>query len=85
MFLQRYEISFQFIVVGYWLLVVAKSSKANNQMSECRSCPSFMKIQYSLIYDKPFDISINIHYWRIRFKNNYSVPVYNGFSFGINQ
>lgn len=57
-------------------------TKSNKQWSEWRSCPSFKKIQYSIIYDEPFDASKNIHYWRIRIKNNYSVPVYGGFSFG---
>lgn len=58
-------------------------SKSNKQWSEWRSCPSFKKIQYSVIYDEPYDAGQNIHYWRVKIKNLYSVPIYGGFVAGI--
>lgn len=56
---------------------------SGRQWSEWRSCPSFKKIQYSVIYDGPYDVGkSDLHYWRVKIKNLYSVPVYGGFTIG---
>lgn len=57
-------------------------NKSDKQWSEWRSCPSFNKIEYSVIFDGKVVGTANRFNWRVKFRNEYGRPVYGEYIIG---